>query len=118
VYRVASRLQEDAMSEQAAERAPIVRARLRNAQTPDEMLPDYEAMRATILAGACSGPDLQKVLRVKWRTIYNYCDAGMPYIKWGNERYFVIDQVREWIFSHRQPDRSVRPVGRPRKGAK
>lgn len=44
-----------------------------------------------------SGRALAKELGVTPRTILNYGNRGMPFIKIGEYRKYVLEQVQEWL---------------------
>jgi excisionase family DNA binding protein len=99
------------MSEQTdIERVPIPRVRLHATSKPGPSA----MLRERLLQGLCSTDELSKALKVHWRTIYQYCEQGMSFCKFGGKRYFDIDEVHAWIRSH-QHNSLPRSVGRPRK---
>jgi hypothetical protein len=53
--------------------------------------------RAETLGKLCTLRDMANVLGVNWRTLYNWCDAGMPYVRLGGTRLFDPAKVRVWI---------------------
>lgn len=67
-----------------------------------------ETIRAQLLAGYEHKKTVAAALKKSPRTIDRYCDAGMPFTMFGNEKYINIAGARAWIESqerNRKPKR-------------
>jgi len=68
-----------------------------------------------ILAGILTEAELCAEMNWRRRTLQRRIRSGMPCIRDGHRKYFVISSVRQWLIGHEaQRSREPRGPGRPR----
>jgi hypothetical protein len=74
------------------------------------------AARAELYAGTVDDAGACDLLECSERTLERHVADGMPFLKWGARRRFVVASMREWLLTHeRARSREPRKPGRPRK---
>ena len=83
---------------------------------------DAAKLRARILGNRVPLQVLAAAIGVCTRTIYGYCEAGLPYLPLAGERWFDVDETLNWLTrrTKRRPKENQqlplpRGPGRPRK---
>jgi hypothetical protein len=75
-----------------------------------------DAARAELYAGIVDDDGAKTILECSQRTLERYIAAGLPHLKIGAKRFFVIKSTRSWLMTHER-SRAPRGRGRPRRGA-
>jgi hypothetical protein len=72
-----------------------------------------EAARASLFDGIVDDGGLEQVMDWSPRTKERRIAEGLPFLKIGAQRYFVVESVRAWLLTHER-SRVPRGRGRPR----
>lgn len=101
------------------------RGRMATALPDEAPLNSVDQVRRKLLANKVRLDVLAELLGLQSRTVYNYCEAGLPFIKVDGLRWFDVDVAFEWLTRRKdslpappEPLPPPRPVGRPRRLAK
>ncbi len=70
--------------------------------------------RAELYAGIVDDGGAKAILECSQRTLERYIAAGLPHLKIGAKRLFVIKSARSWLVAHER-SRAPRGRGRPRR---
>jgi hypothetical protein len=76
-----------------------------------------EAARAALYTGIVDDDGAKVVFKCSQRTLERHVSNGLPFVKLGNKRFFVIERAREWLIT-RQRSYRPRSRGRPRREAR
>jgi hypothetical protein len=98
------------------------RGRMATALPDEAPLNSVDQVRRKLLANKVRLDVLAESLGLQSRTVYNYCEAGLPFIKVDGLRWFDVDVAFEWLTRRKdslpaapEPLPPPRPVGRPRR---